>query len=63
MNDILSKRGLHYQVSGDKILVTILPAGTKKSTAKKNVSGVVVDEKGEPIIGANVSEKGRLMEQ
>lgn len=58
LNDILSKRGLHYQVSGDKILVTILPVETKKSTAKKNVSGVVVDEKGEPIIGANVSEKG-----
>lgn len=58
LTDILSKRDLHYQVSGNKILIAVSSGQSEKSTVKKKISGVVVDTKGEPIIGANVSEKG-----
>ena len=55
---ILSKRNLEYQVTGNKILITVSSVQSKKSNVKRKISGVVVDEKGESIIGANVSEKG-----
>ena len=58
LTDILSKRNLQYQVSGNKILITVSSVQTPKSTGKKEVSGVVVDERGEPVIGVNISEKG-----
>ena len=58
LTDILLKRNLQYQVSGNKILITVSPAQTPKSTENKEISGIVVDEKGEPIIGVNISEKG-----
>ena len=58
LTDILSKRNLEYQVTGNKILITVSSVQSKKSNVKRKISGVVVDEKGEPVIGANVSEKG-----
>ncbi|WP_233564406.1 MULTISPECIES: TonB-dependent receptor [Parabacteroides] len=58
LTDILSKRNLQYQVSGNKILITVSSVQTPKSTEKKEVSGIVVDERGEPVIGVNISEKG-----
>ena len=58
LTDILSKRNLQYQISGNKILITVASVQTPKSTGKKEVSGVVVDERGEPVIGVNISEKG-----
>lgn len=58
LTGILSKRNLQYQVSGNKILITVSSTQSPKSTGKKEVSGVVVDDKGEPIIGANIIEKG-----
>lgn len=60
LTDILSKRNLDYQVTGNKILITVSSSQSKKSNIKRMISGVVVDEKGEPIIGANVSEKGTI---
>ena len=54
LTDILSKRNLQYQVSGNKILITVASVQTPKSTGKKEVSGVVVDERGEPVIGVNI---------
>lgn len=58
LTDILYKRNLEYQVTGNKILITVSSKQSKRSNVKRKIIGVVVDEKGEPIIGANVSEKG-----
>lgn len=58
LTDILSRRKLEYQVAGTKILVTQSSSQSKKSDKKRRISGRVMDEMGEAVIGANVSEKG-----
>lgn len=52
----LSKLGLKYAVSGNKIIVT--PAAVAPSAQPKKVTGKVMDANGEPVIGASVMEKG-----
>lgn len=52
----LSKLGLKYAVSGNKIIVT--PAAATPSAQPKKVTGKVVDTNGEPIIGATIKEQG-----
>lgn len=51
----LAKYGLTYQVSGNTIIVT--PTQQNKGE-KKQITGKVIDIKGEPVIGATVMEKG-----
>lgn len=52
----LSKLGLKYAVSGNKIIVTPVVAAT--SAQPKKVTGKVVDANGEPVIGATIKEQG-----
>lgn len=52
----LSKLGLKYAVSGNKIIVTPVVAAT--SAQSKKVTGKVVDANGEPVIGATIKEQG-----
>lgn len=52
----LSKLGLKYAVSGNKIIVT--PVAEAPSVQPKKVIGKVVDTNGEPIIGATILEQG-----
>ena len=52
----LSKLGLKYAVSGNKIIVT--PAAVAPSAQPKKVTGKVVDANGEPVIGATIKEQG-----
>lgn len=52
----LSKLGLKYAVSGNKIIVT--PVAAAASAQPKKVTGKVVDANGEPVIGATVIEDG-----
>lgn len=52
----LSRLGLKYAVSGNKIIVT--PAAAAPSAQPKKVTGKVVDANGEPVIGATVIENG-----
>lgn len=52
----LSKLGLKYTVSGNKIIVT--PAAAAASAQPKKVTGKVVDANGEPVIGATIKEQG-----
>lgn len=52
----LSKQGLKYAVSGNKIIVT--PAAITTSAQPKKVTGKVVDANGEPVIGATIKEQG-----
>lgn len=53
LEEVLSPRGLEFKVSGQSIVVT--PQQVKPS---RQVTGTVTDASGEPIIGANVIEKG-----
>lgn len=52
----LSKLGLKYAVSGNKIIVT--PVAAASPAQPKKVTGKVVDANGEPVIGATVKEQG-----
>ena len=53
LDDVLHQRDLQYTMTGHSIVVTLKTAGNVKL-----ISGTVVDSNGEPIIGANVVEKG-----
>ncbi|WP_234998004.1 carboxypeptidase-like regulatory domain-containing protein, partial [Parabacteroides sp. Marseille-P3160] len=53
LEEVLPPRGLQYSTSGRSILITRL---IKKP--RRQITGSVTDERGEPIIGANVVEKG-----
>ena len=53
LDDVLHQRDLQYTMTGHSIVVTLKTAGNVKL-----ISGTVVDSNGEPIIGANVLEKG-----
>ena len=63
LNSLFEKEGIKYEVTENK-LILINPSGSKLvalqsvSQQKKSISGTVTDEKGEPIIGANIVEKG-----
>ena len=52
----LSKLGLKYAVSGNKIIVT--PVAAAASAQPKKVTGKVVDANGDPVIGATIKEQG-----
>lgn len=57
LTDELAKQQLGYVVSGNKIIVSPVKKATV-STKEKKVTGKVIDEKGDPVIGATVMEKG-----
>lgn len=57
LTNVLTPRTLTFEVRNRQILIKQSPAQTSSNTGKK-ISGTVVDENGEPVIGANVSIKG-----
>lgn len=59
LNSILAGTGLVYKVENDHIIIT--PSDVNKTVKKgtpKTVTGKVIDEKGEPLIGVNIQVKG-----
>lgn len=56
MTEILKGTGATFSIEGRKILIK--PAEVTQQENKKVISGTVTDESGEPVIGANVVEKG-----
>lgn len=55
VKQILEGQHLTYEIKGKNIIIKkIDPAALKK----RKITGVITDEKGEPIVGANVLEKG-----
>ena len=56
MDVILSGTGTTFSIEGKKILIKPVPVIQQET--KKVVTGTVTDEFGEPVIGANVVEKG-----
>ncbi|MDR3268514.1 MAG: TonB-dependent receptor [Tannerella sp.] len=55
LNELLKNRGLHYQIIDRHILISKAPIINQEG---KRITGTVIDVNGEPIIGANVVEKG-----
>lgn len=55
----LTKLNLTYKVSGNVIMILPLQSTDTPMDVDKTIAGSVKDEKGEPIIGANVTVKGR----
>lgn len=67
LDNIFEHEGIHYEITENN-LILINPSETDNSRPaakptvnqqnKRQVTGVVVDERGDPVIGANVIEKG-----
>lgn len=55
LNEVLPTRSLIFTINGNNIV--IVPSNAKETTQKR-ISGIVTDAMGEPIIGANIVEKG-----
>lgn len=58
LNAVLAKSGLTYEMVSDKSIVIIPRNQSKASDKKRQITGFVVDENGEPIIGATVRLQG-----
>lgn len=56
LSELLRDTGYTYKINGNYII--IIPEAAKPVREKKRVTGVIVDSSGEPVIGANVVEKG-----
>ena len=58
LNGILHKRNLQYKVVGNSIMITAEELQNNKEGSSRKITGVVVDQAGIPVIGANIVEKG-----
>ena len=59
LNDVFKSTDISYSIEGKKVLlVTKERNKSNVNKGRKNVSGLVLDEKNEPIIGASVLVKG-----
>jgi TonB-linked SusC/RagA family outer membrane protein len=57
LQKVLTDTGLTYEIVGKQILLKVRPV-TGFARTPRHVTGTVVDESGEPVIGANIFEKG-----
>lgn len=55
LSEITKNNNLTYKITGKHIIIT---KATVSSLVSRKITGVITDENGEPIIGANVVEKG-----
>lgn len=62
LNEALKGRSLKYSIVSEKSIVITDPASPQSSSSSTphSVKGKVVDENGEPVVGATVREKGTL---
>lgn len=58
LNEIMKNSDLTYKVMGKHIVITKKGIVTEQQQSSKQITGTVIDKNGEPIIGANVVEKG-----
>lgn len=58
VEQILADQGLTYEISGKNIIVKKAPAKKQQAETTKAIKGKLVDNLGEPIIGATVVVKG-----
>ena len=58
LDEALKGRNMKYEFSGNYIILSPLAKNDEEQQTDHTVSGIVKDQKGEPIVGANVMEKG-----
>lgn len=58
VKQILQGQNISYEIKGKNIVVKKVVVSTAQSDDYKKVNGVVLDQAGDPVIGANVVEKG-----
>lgn len=61
LSSLLNSKGISYEIQGKQIILTRKSADVLASTqqpGRRTVNGKVLDEHGDPVIGANVVEKG-----
>lgn len=63
LNQLLTSRNIYYEIKGEKIYISDVHVPKMREHQQKpqqqvQLSGTVKDEKGEPIIGANISVPG-----
>lgn len=58
LDQLLGKTDLSYAMEGVNIILSKKHFSEEVLQQKKAIAGTVVDEKGEPVIGANIVEKG-----
>ena len=56
LSDLLKNTGHTYKINENYVI--IIPKQKESLQTKKQVSGIILDMTGEPVIGANVVEKG-----
>lgn len=61
LGKVLAGMEVTYEIKNNKIYLVEKKAVQTPSTKKKKVTGVVTDSTGEPVIGANIVEKGNEM--
>jgi len=54
----LKNTGITYQVNNKAVILSLESRSTLPQQSRKHITGTITDEQGEPIIGANVVEKG-----
>lgn len=59
LKQILSGTNLTFEISNNKIYFVEKKASSQPVSKKKRVTGLITDATGEPLIGANVVEKGK----
>jgi len=55
---VLYDTGITYQVNNKAIVLSTRELSTIQQSGKRQIKGKIIDQQGEPIIGANVLEKG-----
>ena len=60
LDNIFAGTNVHYSIVDKKIILSTEISVPKQSQSEKRITGVVTDEKGDPIVGANIVEKGTI---
>ncbi|WP_455622037.1 SusC/RagA family TonB-linked outer membrane protein [Parabacteroides sp.] len=58
LDQIFKDSNIGYKVVGKDVILSVKESVQEPAQGKKAITGTVVDERGEPVIGANVVEKG-----
>lgn len=64
LNKVLTEKNIDYHINDRQVVVALNPASKKvlpqpiPQQIRKTITGTVMDQHGEPVIGANVVEKG-----
>ena len=57
LHEITNNNNLAYNITGKHIIITKIKDQSIRQSIRK-ITGIITDDKGEPIVGANVVEKG-----